>query len=509
VGLPTTINVERRWFDTLQVDPAEFSTRIDDFTVMGNPEHGVGYGSFAALSANRQIVFYSYWVPNVPSAGSAFALEYVDDVPTTLHYSPIEGATHSWVVDNGNRSRSVVFMGVDEGKIPSNNFRADSPSYTFDLDSRQWATLDFRSTSHNSIPLDYDEDGDEDIVSQAWHDPFDDGFFILRNNGGTFEPLRMGNSGSEDVDGMSVAPLGFQDDGNFLLFVGDGNSRQEFAIGGETNYILAFSPGLDDVVAAHPVPPAYFEAPIFDSVDMVIPEWDGTVGHSHDISAKALDLDYDADLDLIVSSMIWSDSQPYTVLQFLINEDGTYRDDTDSRLYNWLLTGPGHHRLDFLDVNGDGFVDILTSDHGSALWQDPQVDESMTTGSRVLVNDGTGHFVTVIHQQISDGHGFRPSFIPSINANNQLRWTSFDPRGAPTFDVVTRMLDMELSTGPNMTDPASSGAPGFNEFYYLLHNSDVAEGVEDGVFRSGLEHYLTIGKSEGRRAFAPGAVVTE
>ena len=115
-GLPTRINVEPIWFKSLNVDPDHFSSRIDYFSISGSPGLGVGYGSFASLPDNHQIVFYSNW-NGEPNAGSAFALEYVNDEPISLDYLPIEGATHSWVLDNQDGSQSVVFVGVDEGKL--------------------------------------------------------------------------------------------------------------------------------------------------------------------------------------------------------------------------------------------------------------------------------------------------------------------------------------------------------------------------------------------------------
>jgi hypothetical protein len=191
-----------------------------------------------------------------------------------------------------------------------------------------------------------------------------------------------------------------------------------------------------------------------------------------------------------------------------VNEGGSYRDETDSRLYNWVLIGGGPHRLDFLDVNGDGFVDILTSDHGSALCcPGPFEGNGIMASSRLLINDGTGHFVTTIHQQINDRDGFKPSFIPSLDAPGRLRWTVIDANGTPSVDVITRSLDVSLSTGPNMTNPRAWGAPGFNEFYYLLKYPDVRAAIEAGTYETGLAHYLEVGRAEGREAHAPGAKV--
>jgi hypothetical protein len=201
--------------------------------------------------------------------------------------------------------------------------------------------------------------------------------------------------------------------------------------------------------------------------------------------------------------MIWSHENPYTVLQILINDNGNYIDETDTRLYNWLLIGGGAHRLDFLDVNDDSYVDILVSDHGHPVgFHDWAIHGSILSGSRVLVNDGTGNFVTVIHQQINDSGDFLPSFVPSLNSRNELRWTVFNPNSTSQVEVRTRQLNMALSTGPNGIDPAKYGAPGFNEFYYLLHNEDVANAVSNGSYVSGLAHYLAYGRAEGRASNA-------
>src|SRR4051794_14662589 len=40
---------------------------------------------------------------------------------------------------------------------------------------------------------------------------------------------------------------------------------------------------------------------------------------------------------------------------------------------------------------------------------------------------------------------------------------------------------------------------GFEEEWYLKNYPDVARAVTAGVFRSGLQHYLSFGKAEGRR----------
>ena len=296
LGLPTRINLAQVWFNSLNVKSNLFSSRKDSFVVSGNPMHGVGFGSYTNINSNSRFVFYSNY-SHLPSSGSAFALEYINDVPTNIYYLAIEGAPHSWALNDLNGSKSIVFMGMDEGKLPGSN--ATSPIYYFDISSRTWTTSNIISTSHNSIPFDYDSDGNDDIVAQSWHEPFDGKPFILRNNGGSsFTPIQLGDSASGS--GMAVAPLGFQNDGFFLVMVLDGANLPAYNIGPKVNYILKISPDLSTVLDAIELPAAYFESPIYENVSQVIPNWT-PVGISHDVSGKAIDLDYDGDMDLIVS----------------------------------------------------------------------------------------------------------------------------------------------------------------------------------------------------------------
>ena len=130
------------------------------------------------------------------------------------------------------------------------------------------------------------------------------------------------------------------------------------------------------------------------------------------------------------------------------------------------------------------------------------IDGSYLSGDKVLINDGTGHFATIVHQQINETGDFFITQTHSLNAKGELKWTAIKPDGSATVDVITRSLNMKLSTGPNGIDPAKYGAPGFNEFYYLLHNEDVRNAVSVGALGSGLEHYLRSGREEGRVPYA-------
>lgn len=501
VGLPpTTINVNPVWFNSLQISPDKFSSREDVLEVDGNPYGGVGGGNFVRLPNNEQLVFYGSWAPQTPNRGAAFALSYRNDIPVLLDYTAIEGVGDIWVTNDGDGTRTAVFLGVDEGKL-ENGDPASSPVTYYDLETRSWAFSNFTTATGSSNVFDFDSDGDDDIFSSDW----DTGSFYLKNNNGAFEKINL-PTGS----GMAYTPISRHEDGTLSIILGDASSAPQYGIGSHNNQILSLSPDLSSLVNIKAAPVPYFERPEYAGIQNFFGETT-SAGISHDVRAEAFDMDGDGDQDIVLSSLLWSHENPYHVLQILINEDGTYVDETDSRLFNWSMVD-SEGDITVLDVNGDGFEDVLTSVHGYP-WRfhDWSIDGAYLSGARVLLNDGTGHFVTVAHQQINNEGEYWPSHIPFLDDLNQLRWSviraqkpeHLEPEPDNQVEVFTRYLNMTLSTGPNGADPAKWGAPGFNEFYYLLHNADVREDVEEGIYSSGLEHYLLSGKAAGRASHAP------
>jgi PKD repeat protein len=499
--LPTTINAGSIWFNSLQISGSNFASSETTLNAPEKPLHGVGYGAFLNVDSNKQLVFYSNWVPGEPAAGSAMALEYEDGIPTTLHVKRIDGATHPWILNNSDGAKQVLFPGVDEGKLAVNQ-GAVGPSYTFDVDAKEWTDINMPLGSHNSIVFDYGNDGDDDLLAQNW-DPgmFDGNPVIIENNEGSLQAVKV-NANSSVYGQMGVAPFYYENDKLAIIFT-DALVDGQYDIEPETNVIAFYEKNLEVVTRIQQLPTPYFERSIFSDVKQIIPEWEGNVGLSHDISAKAIDIDYDGDQDIIISSMIFSDEQPFSVLQILVNKDGAYVDETDNRLFNWLLSSASAHRLDFIDINGDEHIDILVSDHGQIEFIGSDlISGGLRSGSRVLLNDGTGHFVTVIHQQINDSGDYLPSHIPSIDLEGKLRWTVIDAKGSEDIVVTTRQLDRKLFTGPNGINPALWGEQNFNEFYYLLYNDTARESIEKGDYSSGLEHYLFVGKELGLSSFA-------
>jgi hypothetical protein len=303
----------------------------------------------------------------------------------------------------------------------------------------------------------------------------------MRNDTGTFSqvvPISTHGSGS------ILMPIGLDGSDQLSIFHGEtavdfgGNSYEPF-------FIEKLSTDLLTVLDVTEMPVPIFDGATFADVESYFDD-----GNSHDIATVSFDIDGDGDKDLIVSSMIWGPDN-FGVLQIYVNDGGTYIDETGDRLFNWSMMVGGVHRLEVLDVNGDGHLDILTSDMG--------IRGATSNPNKVLVNDGTGHFLNVISQQmVHDDIGEYSTYIPRLTPDGILQWTAFTLPGTGNVEVMTITMDEALSTGPNMTNPTAAGAPGFNEFYYLQHNADVRQLITAGDYSTGLEHYLAVGQTEGR-----------
>ena len=238
------------------------------------------------------------------------------------------------------------------------------------------------------------------------------------------------------------------------------------------------------------------------------------------------DFDNDGDIDIIIGSMIWAQGHKYgfSIMQFLTNNNGTYVDETEERLFNWSLFSPGTHSMHFYDFNSDGYTDIYAEDAGCNWYGvsgDPIIPDDYLCNGRILINDGEGHFVVIIEtNQLNQLDFIRenyprwapfPAFSPKLGMtkNKELFWSSIrHDYDKPTeiggdviyngkVDVVTIKLSKKLNTGPNGIDPGERGEPGFNEFYYLLHNNKAKEAVLNGAYANGLEHYIAVGKALG------------
>jgi hypothetical protein len=399
--------------------------------------------------------------------------------------------------------------------------------------------------SHNSNVGDFNGDGYPDIIASTYMTDgtyFDPAFFAFRtaknvmilyinNRDGTFtphamrytKPISQGPSQPDYGGGGSASAIGDLD--------GDGKSEivmvdPQVVLGtnnitrGDTfiisNITLGNGEAYGDVTK---LPAPYFEdKPEYSGYPSLFGE-----SKSHDIHVDIRDINNDGRPDILVSSIIWSLGTGTLggVLQILLNKGNRqFEDITDTSLYNFFLGKSSGHQVEFMDVNGDGFPDIIMPQVG---YFGPPAVSAQTWANQVLINTGTGKFVqamwnefhemTLSQEQLVPGGGFLRQdwkYIPYPLPDRRLGFIASQYvflNGVPKLGFFDFRAQTPLSTGPNGTDPALQGAPGFSEYFYLTEYPDVAAAVAAGQYSNGLAHYLSTGRSQGREAFAPNATI--
>ena len=481
---------------------------------------------------------------------SATGVTQIDPL-TLLGTAEVAGTTQPRILDLNNDGRNDFFyLGHNESPfVPTlSEVFLQTAGGTF----TRSALAGPKQESHNSNLGDFNGDGFVDVVASSYGseegfyaaelasgvlpDPTNPGWaypmLYLNQQDGTFAAIPLvttdpvggwlQNLGS----GSASAMADFDGDGRMDVVVVDG--RQD-----ANNWAKGDSWLFTDITIENGVGKAKLKAlpaPYFDR-DGTYASYPSMSGDekSHDIKVDTVDVNNDGRPDIVVSVMLWADGvgTQAGVLQVLLNQGGLeFTDATDTTLYNFFLGASSSHETEFVDLNGDGFLDIFASDPYGA---SEQVDgtwssKPQTWATRILINTGTGKFVQAMWNE------FREFTLAQRALANDTNLSRFDnvyarydlPDGR--FGLITRQMGyaasnfsqprtalfdyratVKLSTGPNGTNPALVGEPGFSEYFYLTQYPEVAAAVTAGQYASGLAHYRAVGKSEGKEAFAPNA----
>jgi len=520
----TKINLNKVWYKSLSVPETNFSTTLDTYSFEETQSGGIGYGSHLAFD-DRVYVFHSNWEGfNMPANGRAAALVYDKDRNLTdFIYKKIPGGTHQYPLLNSDGTFQVLFPGVDEGELKDGE-PGDATSWVFNPSDNTFSEVPINVGCHGSNKFDYEKDGDEDVICQSWGGEFNGKPIIFKNNGLlSFEAVEVESNG---VPGHMSASAFYDDDFLNIIYTDTAGVGLSYNIADFTNVIARYLPNdLTKIVDVIELPKPFFEKDLYKDIP-IVSGWENSVGLSHDVRSHPIDYDSDGDMDIIIASMIWAQGHKYgfSIMQFLTNNNGTYVDETEERLFNWSLFSPGTHNMHFYDFNSDGYTDIYAEDAGCNWYGvsgNPIIPDDYLCNGRVLINDGEGHFVVIIEtNQLNQLDFIRenyprwapfPAFSPKLGMtkNKELFWSSIrhdydkpNEAGGDVIyngkvDVVTIKLSKKLNTGPNGIDPGERGEPGFNEFYYLLHNNNAKEAVLSGAYANGLEHYIAVGKALG------------
>ena len=191
---------------------------------------------------------------------------------------------------------------------------------------------------------------------------------------------------------------------------------------------------------------------------------------------------------------------------FMNNGDGTFRDETSSRIPdggNVAANGQFVPDLELTDFNNDGHLDICMI-YGSMEQANQQAyaGRPVTNIAILMLNDGAGGFSFHTGENIGLGNS---RMLPVTGGYIHRDVGIYAPAGEyQNWQGVSELYFMSgrYGTAKNGADGATLGAAGFDEANYLNSNADVKALVTGGQLASGLDHYLMVGRSEGRLGMA-------
>ncbi|MEP1382638.1 MAG: VCBS repeat-containing protein [Paraglaciecola sp.] len=262
---------------------------------------------------------------------------------------------------------------------------------------------------------------------------------------------------------------------------------------------------------------------------------------THAIQVDLMDVDNDGDNDILVNTMIWTNDayDSAGVIQILRNDgERQFTDITDDALFNYNLGNVASHEMRIIDINDDGFLDLIGAEEGNndnfehtwGVEYPYQGTMSRTTdkgwANEVLINTGNGKFVSsfwegfhqltlqqeaIYQSYVSEGEQYALSdkhYYPYMLADGRLGFVTFGHmylNNENTMFYFDVRANDKFYTGPKGAQ--TENAIGYSEYYYLTENPEVVTAINAGTYADGLAHYLAKGKVEGKFIFAKNAKI--
>ena len=436
------------------------------------------------------------WVARNNELARLHYLYFEDGFPMATESTDIGGTHQPWVYD---------FDSDDVDEVLSVGF-LDSPvnpteTYYFKSGISSKQVIGEIIDSHNGIMVDFDGDGDMDVVGATYNtrknNKQDTALYL--NTDGDFSHHDLffvdAQTGKEikhrgiRVNGASVEVADFDKNGTLDFVFGD--------IFGDGNAVLFLTEEPNEFNKVRVKETKWLTKGYFSTREWKSKRYRWVKKQNHTVFLDAVDIDRDGDKDLIVETDLWADPKA-GVLDIYINDGkANFTKETEARLFNFDLRSHGGFAITVQDVNGDQYPDIIYA--GREPWTEDyfnkgiQPDFSKVSGENDLyINDGTGHFVET-HQNIFSEFSVREdwtnSWFPVINPDNSITFVSLFRTGNDQKDYWQVAKLRPLSTGPNFTDPAELGVPGFNEFFVLRTNIGARNAVLCGAYQNALEWY--------------------
>jgi hypothetical protein len=320
------------------------------------------------------------------------------------------------------------------------------------------------------------------------------------------------------ISGTSSALIPATANSSAYIFLGQSSN------GGNAIIPITFLNGAPVVDISKPI--QYFSAYWADSASLSLagsfsatqqflansPLQQGLSSYDHTVEAQVGDLNGDG-LPDVIATQLFEDPQSFTYGfgVYFQNTDGTFRDVSKTAFTDFQNNESGPYKIYLADINHDCHLDIV--------WGTINFNVNLSQGlgsagvyalanAAVYLNDGLGNFIRgSTDQALFDQFQNRQiAVVPLANGGYDLATFDSTYNVTPQF-TASLYQGINNYTGPNGVNPATRGAAGFNEWYYLNRYADAASAVLSGQYHSGLDYYLAIGHSRGDEICAPNTKI--
>ena len=295
-------------------------------------------------------------------------------------------------------------------------------------------TIESKAWGHGSEVYDLNGDGFKDIVI-ADYGP--NTTFAINNKVNGFTSLVQRNPNSGIYTASSIAAGDFLGNGSVALVATDMGPNW----GRNTLHSFAMVGGGVDTPQIGVLPTPRFQLPRWAAAGFG-ENLAGGRRVSHDVRAVNFDFNSDGRPDVIVMSRPWKTNgqwPQFSEIQFLKNNgSGNFVDVTDSTVVGYNTSMPVSYNPRFVDLNGDGLLDILL----------PQQTFGLSNGTQLLLRAPNGQYVAAFTQVFNEfgaaaaaagkgSTGANGNVITMVNApNGKTYLVSFNLQGVAYLSEV-------------------------------------------------------------------------
>jgi hypothetical protein len=261
--------------------------------------------------------------------------------------------------------------------------------------------------SHDTVIYDLTGSGYKDII---FPDYGPNTTFAMNNHDRTFTTYKVNPSSTLAMGTSSIAVGDFLNNGSTTLIATDLNmsptTRQNKL------YSWNINNNQVDITDLGTLPTPRFALPKWSSYKFGGSQ--GTAAPNHDIRVVAYDWDNSGIMDAIIISVpnvANGDTRLFSEIQFLKNNGhGVFSDETDNVLVGYKTNTAGVYNPRFLDINGDGLIDILLSNG----------DFSKNNSSQILLQTKDGKFVAAFQNVLTDFAAQSAAIQHATNQGNSV-----------------------------------------------------------------------------------------